>query len=911
MKAARLQYENLNNPIGIDRTAGIFKWQLSAEGYGKQQSAYQVRCSEIPDQWEGKALLWKTGKIVSSDQINIRYLGQPLKSRQRVYWQVKVWDENGIEGPWSEPAFFELGLLEKGSWKAKWIDPQPEAINNRVQYPASILKKRFNLSNPIEKARLYITSHGIYRASINGKPVSNALLTPGCTNYHSRLQVQTWDIKDLLRPGENRIEVVLGDGWYRGRIGVVGKRNVYGERLALLAQMEIISSDGSLETIVTDESWTASQDGPLRLNDLKDGEVFDARKKVEKWHEVLVRDYGYDRLIGTNSPMIVEKERFTSEVITTPNGETVLDFGQNLVGYVAFSVEGPRGHQVKLTHGEVLDENGNFTLKNLLPIFSGQVPLAQEIHYILEGGERESYKPSFTFHGFRYVLVENWPEPVSPKNFEAVAVYSDLEETGSFSCSNARVNQLVSNALWSQKGNFVDIPTDCPQRERAGWTGDIQVFCRTGSFFMDLIAFLKKWLLDLKSHQQENGMVLNIVPSVGMDTDSGYFMKRLEGSAGWGDAAVIVPWTLWKMYGDSSVLEDQWESMKAWVDYEAAQARKTHWVRCFKRNPYRKYTWDTKYHWGEWLEPGKTIKQQIPGIAKRFFFSEPEVATAYFAYSSALLAEVALALGKEKEAKKYKDLSENAKKAYRYNFIPGGKIRSDRQCRYIRPVVLDLLEDEKKQAVVDELAELVIRNDYKIGTGFLSTPYVCRVLSDYGHTDIAYKMVLQTSMPGWLYEVTKGATTIWETWPGIDEKGVPTASHNHYSYGAVVSWFFDTIAGIDIDLRYNDSNRFILAPKPGKDLQFAKCSYLSVVGPISSEWVINEKYITFTFSVPPNCAARLVLPCGDLQGLEIEKGEIEKEAFRHNKQGFLESDIGSGEYRFRSPLKTLDMKSSK
>ena len=924
MKATRLRTDSMTNPLGMGNREPRFSWEVQADGFNRRQNAWRLRCTRMPaaeavpgsgpnaEQGGGSIagpsgeadarrrageVLWDTGKVTGQTQVDVRYEGAPLASRDRVQWQVLLWDESGAEGEWSEPAWFELGLLDANDWKARWIDPQPAEVNPENRYPASVLSRSFTLEKQPAEGRLYITAHGLYRVLVNGRQVTDAVLLPGCTNYHDRLQVQSWDVGELLTAGDNEIQVTLGDGWFRGRVGVNGTRNVYGTRLALLAQLEVSATGGRSVACVTDEGWRASRDGPIRENDLKDGVRADARRALAQWHDVAVRDHGYDQLVGMDAPPVREHEQFTPEVLTTPDGSTVLDFGQNMAGYVSFSVAGERGHSVKLTHGETLDEHGNFTMKNLMLDLGGAEPLRQEVHYTLAGGEREQFTPPFTFHGFRYVLLENWPEPVQPEHFAAHAIYSDLEQIGGFSCSNDLVNQLVHNALWSQKSNFVDIPTDCPQRERAGWTGDIQVFSRTGSYLMDTAAFLRKWLRDLAVQQREDGMVYNITPDAGMTSP---ILRLLEGSAGWGDAAVVVPWVLWKMYGDRSVLEDQWESMKAWVDYQAGRARKTHWVRWFKPNPYRRYTWDTKYHWGEWLEPDTPLRKATAGIFRRIIFSEPEVATAYFAYSSGLLAEIAGELGRHEEADHYRELAENARNAYRYNFTRKGRIRSDRQCRYVRPVALDLLNDEEKQAAVSELAELVAENDYRIGTGFLTTPYICRTLTDWGHADAAYRMVEQTSIPGWLYPVTKDATTIWETWTGIDEHNVPSASLNHYTYGAVVSWFLDSVVGIRPHPGSPGFAHFVLTPTPDGGLTNAVGSYHSVRGLITSAWKREGGSIRFSFTIPANTTAQVILPCGDPSAVTVHAGEVASNAFARGERG-VEATLGSGTYELSCP----------
>jgi alpha-L-rhamnosidase len=465
-------------------------------------------------------------------------------------------------------------------------------------------------------------------------------------------------------------------------------------------------------------------------------------------------------------------------------------------------------------------------------------PLLQEIRYTLKEG-RQRYKPSFTAHGFRYVKLENWPEPVRPENFTAVAVYSDMEETGRFRCSNPKINRLVENARWSMKSNFVDVPTDCPTRERAPWTGDISVFAEAGSYLMNTKKFLTKWLKDLSLRQREDGCVPNFVPSVGWDSD--FF----DGSAGWGDASITVPYTLYTFFGDKEILENQYDGMVKWMDFLEERAGKSHPLSWFRKNPYRKYTVDTGYHWGEWLEPGSVMSLTI---AKNIIKPDAEVATAYFAYSAKLMSEVAEVLGKTEDAGRYARLHENATKAYRYNFTRKGRVKSRRQCRYVRPAALDLLPEDEKALNLARLDELVRDNGYRIGTGFLSTPFVLPVLCRYGFVDTAYRMLLNTERPGWLYAVEKGATTIWENWNGIDEEGRPRDSLNHFAYGAVVGWLFAYAAGITpLEPGFK---KIRIEPFPHESLTWVRCSFRSSSGMITCDWTIEGGRFTLEAQVP-------------------------------------------------------------
>jgi alpha-L-rhamnosidase len=745
---------------------------------------------------------------------------------------------------------------------------EPEiAVNTKEFQPASYLRRTFTVEKKVSRAELSITACGLYKGYLNGNPITDQVFMPGFTYYKKRLQYQTYDVTHLIRQGPNVMTAILGDGWYRGKIGVSSNRFFYGEKTKLAAILLITYADGSEETIVTDGNWKATQDGPIRKSDWKDGDIVDARKELSGWTELGYDDSGWQpvypasyegALVPSEGEPIREQERLTPEVITTPDGSTVLDFKQNLFGYVEFSVTGASGHTVKLTHGETLDEKGNFTLKNLRlegGFFQG-LGLRQEIEYTLKDGEQQ-YKPIFSAQGFRYVKLDNWPEAVVPDNFTAIAVYSDMDEIGHFECSVPEINQLVQNTKWSQKGNFMDIPTDCPTRERAGWSGDIASFCEAGSYLMNTNRFLAKWLKDLALQLREDGRVGSIIPDVGMPA-------IVDGSAGWADAAVIIPYTLYKFYGNKGILEDQYESMVKWLAFLEKRAAKTRFTNWLKRNPHKAYVIDTGYHWGEWLEPGHVMAVDA---LKNFIAPDAEVATAYFAYSAGLLAEIAEILGRSDDAANYRALSDKVKAAYRYTFTKDGLVESDRQCRYVRPVALNLIPDEDKSKNVERLNQMVIENDYKIGTGFLTTPFILSVLTDYGYAETAYKMVENRTRPGWLYAIGKGATTIWENWNGIDDEGVPRDSFNHYAFGAVTAWFFSRVAGITpLEAGYKSIS---IAPIPGGSLTHVGCRYKSSAGQIRSSWNRTERDFDLSITVPTETTVRM--PDGTIH--QVSEGE--------------------------------------
>ena len=735
-------------------------------------------------------------------------------------------------------------------WRAKWIDPELSHDKEQRQ-PASVLRRSFTVEST-ENARLFITCHGLYEARLNGQRVGEFVLAPGTGDYSKRLTMQCYEVSELLRTGENELTVTLGDGWYRGCVGIDGLRNYYGDDLALLCQLEI---DGKA-VLCSDERWEASQQGPVRENDLQQGENCDARlEEIRDWHGVTLQNFGYANLAPTESVPILEQERFPGKIITTPNGETVIDFGQNLAGYTELRITARAGQTITLWHGETLDENGNFNQKNFDPgdrNQNGGIP--QKITYVCKEG-LNVYKPRFTIFGFRYVKVETDID-LTGAEFTAIAIYSQMPQSGFFECGNADVNRLFLNSLWSMRSNFCDIPTDCPTRERAGWTGDAGAFALTAVYLADCYPVLRKWLGECRLAQGEDGLVQNIAP---VNNKGGMISNMLQGSAGWGDACVLVPWALYEAYGDKTVLEENYDMMRRWLSFCEKRAQKTRPHNLL--NPYKKYLVDEGFHFGEWCQPDV---DNTDAMKKTMMLGAPEVATAYYFRSASLLARIAEILDRPEDAKKYAGIAENAKKAYRHACTKNGKISSDRQCEYVRPIAFGLLDGEEVQAAADELAALVEKNGYHLNTGFLSTPDLCRVLADNGHADTAYKLLLQDSCPGWLYAVKKGATTIWETWDGVRPDGTVHDSLNHYSYGAVTGWLFSGVCGIRLQ-----AGKLTIRPRPHPSLGYAKAEWRSPVGTIQSAWRYEDDRLIFDMNAP--VPASIELPNGE--NYEATEGE--------------------------------------
>ncbi len=848
MKAYRLRTADLYDPMGIDLQYPLLSWNL--EGEGKYQSAYEIRAAHSVRELEADETIWSTGKVLSRKMTNIPYENE-LSSRECVFWSVRVWDEKDNAGEWSKPAYFEMGLLDESDWQAKWIagDYQPE---KGIRYPADEFCKEFDIKDQVVCARLYITACGIYESYLNGQRIGEQILTPGSTTYEKRMNYQVYDVTKQISAEKNVWTIALGDGWFRGKGGAFGASYIFGDTTCVLGQLEITYQDGYQEIIVTDETFNWSNDGMIRFNDMKDGETIDFSRSSSFGGKARCVSWK-TKLCCSNCVPATEHERFKPEVIHTPDGSIVLDFKQNLAGYVKFRVKGPKGHEASMQMGEMLDENGNFTVKNLITedTSSPYIPdycddsRFQTISLILSGGTDE-YKPRFSVQGLRYVKLSNWPEEAVSENFEAIAVYSDLEVLSEFHSSSQALEKLVQNTLWSMKGNFLYVPTDCPTRERSAWLGDAQLFFDTGCCFMDMSAFFRKWIKDIYDDQGEDGKVYNIVPRC---ESHGGMNGYVEGSSGWIDAGILLPYRHYLQYGDRSVIESVYSNMKKLIDFLCSRMGDTSDPELEVKLPnssYRKYIVTTGFHFGEWNEPDTSTMAVM----------EPkyEVATAYLAYSLSCFSEMAQWMGNEKESRKCAELAEKVKEAYRYYFVKGGRIHSKRMCELVRPVALGLVEGETRKQAIGDLAELVREKGFHIGTGFLSTPFVLPVLSEGGFHEEAYRMLENKEYPSWLYEVDQGATTVWENWDGV-------ASRNHYSNGAVCFWLFQTACGI----RIIGENYFQIAPVVGGESNSMEYAYQSKYGKVCCSWEKRGEHVSYRIVIPVGCTADICLT-GQEQG---------------------------------------------
>jgi alpha-L-rhamnosidase len=757
-----------------------------------------------------------------------------------------------------------MGLLDPKDWTAQWIEV-PWAEVDSVSQPAPLMRRSFTLRKPVRSARAYVTSHGLYELHVNGQRVGDELFTPGWTSYRKRLQYQTYDVTRMLRPGSNAIGAMLGDGWYRGNIGFERQRNYYGRTLGLLLQLNVTYTDGSTETIASDGAWKAST-GPVRASDIYNGETYDARMELPgwststfddaKWQGVRVAGANKDNLVAPVSPPVRHIDEIKPvAILKTPSGQTVVDMGQNMVGWVRLRVSGPAGTTVTLRHAEVLDKDGNFYTDNLRAA-------KQTDRYTLRGGSAgpvgggitvsgagstgvEVFEPHFTFHGFRYVLVDGYPGELTTQSLTGIVAHSDMRQTGEFETSNPLLNQLQHNIVWGQKGNFVDVPTDCPQRdERLGWTGDAQVFSRTAAFNRDVAGFFTKWLRDMSADQDPSGSVPFVIPNV-LGGDS----LRGAGSTGWADAVTVIPWNMYLAYGDRRLLAEQYPSMKAWVDYAARRAGSS-------------YIWNHDWHFGDWLAFA-TTRADYPGATT----SKDLIATAYFAHSAALVAHAAQVLGYTDDARRYADLTSKIADAFRREFVTStGRVGESTQTAYVLALAFNLVPDSLRDAAATRLAGDVRSHGNHLTTGFLGTPDLTHVLSRYGHLDVAYSLLNQETYPSWLYPVKHGATTIWERWDGLKPDSTfqdpGMNSFNHYAYGAIGDWMYRVVAGLDWDPEHPGYKHIIIAPHPGGGLTRARAALETLYGRASSAWEIKDGQFGLDAEVPPNTTATVRLPDG-------------------------------------------------
>ena len=881
------------NPLGLGDLQPRLSWKLKADDPDDRsvfQLAYQIQVSESRDKLqEEQSLVWDSGKVRLDQSIQVVYDGEVLQAKTKYFWRVKVWDNKSQEAIWSEVNSWEMGLIYSQNWLADWISPKLEE-KEKAYNPCPLLRRTFSSKSDLAKARLYISSKGLYEAYINGNKVGDEYFTPGRTAYNKRLQYQVFDVTDMIGEGDQVAGIRLADGWFRGQFDSYDRWNEnYGQKLALLFQLELTYEDGTTELVLSDDQWHCST-GAIRMSGLYDGELFDESQEKKGWKKSKYDDSNWkkvevdkganakDILVASEGLPVKKMELISAKkLIRTPQGDTVIDMGQNMVGWMELTIQTKPGDVLTLLHAEVLDKDGNFYEDNLRTA-------DQKVTYKISTDGLKTLHPNHTFHGFRYVKLSGFNGPINLNNFKGTVLYSEMPRTGYFSCSNEKINQLQSNIIWGQKGNFLDVPMDCPQRdERLGWTGDAQVFCATACFNFEAINFYTKWLQDLKLEQLENGSIPWVVPDV----------LHRNGSAGWGDAATIIPWTLYMLYGDKDLLTRQYDSMKAWLSYLQELAGDDLIV-------------GKGFHFGDW----NSYRHPTDWNNKPGYTDKDLIATAFFAYSTSICEKTAKVLGKEKDALQFTLLLKQIKTAFQKEFITGsGRLSSHTQTAYVLALRFGLIPEEKKDAAVEYLVANIIERKVHLSTGFLGTPHLCHVLSEHGYTDLAYELLLQESFPSWLYPINKGATTIWERWDGIKPDGsfqdVKANSFNHYAYGAIGEWMYGVITGIKADEVIPAYKRFKIEPQLSHSLKEAKASFSSPYGVIRSEWVKQTDQFTILIEVPANTSAEIILPFGKLERL-LENGkdlsQVEGILLKENVGAGSRLELGSGIYHFEMKL---------
>ncbi|MDO5783365.1 MAG: family 78 glycoside hydrolase catalytic domain [Eubacteriales bacterium] len=815
MRLYDLRTEYRVNPVGLTAEAPRFSWKIESQEKDTLQTAYEIHVTD-----ENGKLVWNSGKKVSDQSVLIPYEGEALVSETMYTVQVSVADNHGntesVEGT------FETGIFDNTEFKAQMITgdfPEEETA-------CPVFGKTFALDKKVKKARLYATAHGVYEATLNGQTVGDYRMAPGWTSYHNRLQYQIYDVTELFDT-ENKIEITVGNGWYKGILGFYCMPDQYGTQVGAFAELHVEYEDGSKDVIATDETWSVKT-GEIRYSEIYMGETIDTDAPKITEGNVVVKEF--DKAVLTaqeNEPVRITEKIAGKELIVTPKGERLVDFGQIITGVVELHVKGEKGQKIVIRHAEVLDKDGNFYPETLRQ--------AKSIDTFICNGEEQIFRPHFTFHGFRYICVEGLEE-FTADQFVACVTHSDMEKTGDFTCSDQKVNQLQSNITWSQRDNFLDIPTDCPQRdERLGWTGDAQVFSWTAAFNRNTALFYTKWMRDVAAESSLEKGVPHVVPDI---------LGQYSASA-WSDVAVIVPWVVYQIYGDKGILEENWKCMHEWVDY-------------IKNNCGENGLWQSGFQYGDWLALDKEESADRTGATDKYM-----IANAYYLYVTELVKKTAEVLGKAEEAAKYEDLYETTLDAFqREYYTETGRIVSETQTGAILSLYFDLAREKDRKRILNTLLTNIANHKNHLATGFVGTPYICHTLSENGEHEMAATLFMKEDYPSWLYAVNMGATTIWERWNSIkpdgtfDESGMN--SLNHYAYGSIGDWMYRKVAGLSqLEPGYK---KFQVKPMFVKGIEEWGTEFESVYGKIVANTSYKNGKIHVHVEVPANTTAVIVLP---------------------------------------------------
>lgn len=853
--------EGFKNPMGFYDSVPTFSWKLPVVDGIISQSAYQIVVASSPELLPDHADLWNSDKQNTNQSVWIRYAGKPLFSRQKVYWQVKYWDQDSKSSSWSDVNHFELGLLNNSDWKGQWVglDTAKDSIRGRENvliHKPQYLRKVFDLADGAVKARLYITSKGVFYVSINGQNIGNDVMSPGFTSYDKRIETLTYDVTNTIKEGSNVIGVELASGWYSGRLlwGNTPWDNTVSPKI--LCQLELELSDGSTQVITSDNSWKGTTSGPLRFSEIYDGEVYNANLEIPNWNTSHFDDKNWEKVevisIDENVKLqpkrhktVKDKIKLIPQDIIIKDNAAIFDLQQNMVGVPLLKVPMKKGDTLKIRFAEMLQPNGTFYTKNYRSAHSTD-------YYIAAQDGQIEYKPKFTFHGFSYVELSGYDTTKIPqKNWlTGIVQYSDFNENGRFSSSSEKLNQLQSNIVWGLRGNFLDIPTDCPQRnERLGWTGDAQVFAPTSMYNADLHAFWASWMQSVRESQLEDGAIPWTVPDARGNNIA---------SSGWGDACVIIPWEIYRQTGDFGILEDNFEMMKKWLLYHEQMSQN--------------YI-SSMMSFADWLQPYPESGNNRGDTSKEL------IGTAFFANSAKLTSQIAGILGKTSEQERYESLYHSISKAFENKFFEeDGKVKGvvETQTSYLLALAFDLLSDDKKSKAQTHLISKIQQSGDHLRTGFLGTPLLSKVLDDMGQVELMYKLLFKESYPSWFYSINQGATTVWERWnsysktEGFNSQNMN--SLNHYSYGAIGQWFYERIAGISpIEAGYKS---FRIAPIPKEPLTSASASLETPYGKIMSSWEIDKGAFYLNVKIPPNTTAEIEILNSRLGSLNLNDQPI-------------------------------------
>ncbi len=906
-KVTRLRCEYLVNPLGVDERKPRLNWILESDRRGTYQSARRVLVASSAQLLAaGKADLWDSGRIEEDRSVHIVYKGTPLTSRQACHWQVQIWDNQGTS-ILSEPAFWTMGLLEDKDWQANWIAADPDYLNHAehaikptITEPGTPpwFRKIFTANDAIRKATLYASARGLFELHMNGQRIGNDIFAPEWTDYDKRIHFRTYDVTSIVKAGKNALGAVLGDGWYSGYVGWQETRGRYGLENSLLVQLEIELADGTRQIITSDNSWRCAA-GPILASDFMMGETYDARYELFGWDQP---DYDDKEWLNVrtatvpNIPLVAQRSEPVQIIETidpvsvheSAPGIYIYDLGQNITGWVKLKISGPAGTRITLRHGERLNPDGTLYTENLRRAKATDT-------YILNGQGEETWQPRFTFHGFQYVELTGLDTLPPACTVTGCVIHSATPPAGQFDCSHPHINRLWLNGLWSQKDNFLSVPTDCPQRdERLGWTGDAQVFSRTATYNMDVAAFFTKWMVDVEDAQTPEGIFPDTAPRLREDTNF-VGLDGLGGAAGWADAGVIIPWTLWRVYGDTRIIERHYQAMVNWLEYIQ------------QTNPNNLRSRKLGNNYGDWLciPSDTTFRTQSP--------MKTLLATAYWADDAAKLARMAEAIGQNQDAQRFQAMSEQVRQAFQKEFLlDDGKLTVDTQTAYLLALAFNLLPEKDRKRTAAHLIENIKKLNWHLSTGFIGISHLNPTLTAVGQPDVAWRLLLNEDYPSWLYPVLHGATTIWERWNGwTEEEGFfnpQMNSFNHYSLGSVGEWLYRCAAGIELDSQVNGFKKFLLRPYPGGGLSHAGAAYNSMHGTIKSRWQRQANTLTYEITIPANTTARAYIPSDpdtpiEEGGTPVEKIEGIKSLGRQEQ--FAVFDVPSGSYKFKSIFQAL------